>query len=329
MPTKPKPGIFYAITNQHRHRQLISSKHSHSHLIKILLNTEQITQVAISHEVSPSNRLIVSCKGTLADHISVCVVSIFLNVLDKIPSFLKDAIDFLYKLNDITHLVTPDSLFVTMDVNSLHTNITHSDGVEACRSFITMNTIEQTLINDIPTLVDFILKHNLFVFDDEQYLQTNGLAIGTKMAPAYANIFIYYIQNTLFVSYNSRPTAYFRHIDDIFLFWPHGIDTLQTFLENANRTHPNMSFTHRYFSTAVSFLDVIIKINIESIFTTLYKKNTDNHRYLHHTSCHPMQVKNSIIFRASQIQKNMLKQKEFYQAQLRTNHTIFPHRLPN
>ena len=37
-------------------------------------------------------------------------------------------------------------------------------------SFLTINTTDQTLINDIPTLVDFILKHNLFVFDDKQYL---------------------------------------------------------------------------------------------------------------------------------------------------------------
>ena len=73
--------------------------------------------------------------------------------------------------------MTPDSLLVTMDVNSLYTNIPHSDGVEACRSFLTMNTIDQALINDIPTLVDFILKHNLFVFDDEQYLQINGTAM--------------------------------------------------------------------------------------------------------------------------------------------------------
>ena len=116
------------------------------------------------------------------------MVSISQNILDKIPSFLKDTTDFLCKLNDITHLVKPDSLLITMDVNSLYTNIPHSDGVEACRSFLTMNTIDQALINDIHTLVDFVLKHNLFVFDDEQYLQINGTAMGTKMAPTYANI---------------------------------------------------------------------------------------------------------------------------------------------
>ena len=168
--------------------------------------------------------------------------------------------------------MTPDSLLVTMDVNSLYTNIPHSDGVEACRSFLTMNTIDQALINDIPTLVDFILKHNLFVFDDEQYLQINGTAMGTKMAPTYANIFMYYAENSFHSAFNFQTTTYFRHIDDIFIIWPHGIDTLEVFLEDANRTHPNISFTHEYSTTAVSFLDVIIKINNGTMATSLYKK---------------------------------------------------------
>ena len=83
----------------------------------------------------------------------------------------------------------------------------HSDGVEACRSFLTMNTTDQTLINDIPTLVDFILKHNLFVFDDKQYLQINGTQImGTKMAPIFLCItlkilfFFHLIYNQLRIS---------------------------------------------------------------------------------------------------------------------------------
>ena len=273
LPTLPKPGLFYALTKLHRLKQLISSKYNHSHLIKTLIDTEQITQVANSLDIRPPYKPIVSCKGILTEHIFGHVDSILQNLLDKIPSFLKDTTDFLCKLNDITQLVTPDYLLVTMDVNSLYTNIPHSDGVEACRSFLTMNTIDQALINDILTLVDFILKHNLFVFDDERYLQTNGTAMGTKMAPTYTNIFMHYIGNTFPSSFNLRPTAYFRYIDDIFLIWPHGIDTLQTFLENANTTHPNISVTHEYSSTVVSFLDVIIKSTMES-YPPVYTRKT-------------------------------------------------------
>ena len=67
-----------------------------------------------------------------------------------------------------------------MDVNSLYIAIPHSDVEEACRSLLSIKTTEQTLINDIPTLVDFILKHNLFVFGDKQYLPINGAVMGKK-----------------------------------------------------------------------------------------------------------------------------------------------------
>ena len=107
---------------------------------------------------------------------------------------------------------------------------------------------------------------------------------------------MYYIENTFLSSFNLKPTVYFRYMDDIFLIWPHCTNIFQTFLENANRTYPNKCFTHEYSSTAVSFLDVIIKINKGIISNSLYKKNTENHRYLQYTSCHPMHMKNYIIF---------------------------------
>ena len=54
------------------------------------------------------------------------------------------------------------------------------------------------------------------MFDDEQYMQINGTAMGTKMAPTYANIYMYYVENIFLSSFNLKPTAYFRYIDDVF-----------------------------------------------------------------------------------------------------------------
>ena len=65
-----------------------------------------------------------------------------------------------------------------------------------------MNSTDQTLINDIPTSVDLILKNNLFVFDDKQYLQINATAMGTKMVPTYANIFMNYVEKTFLSPFN-------------------------------------------------------------------------------------------------------------------------------
>ena len=135
---------------------------------------------------------------------------------------------------------------------------------------------------------------------------------------------------TFLSSLHLKPTAYFRYIDDISVIWPHGKDTLQTFLENANRTHPNISYTHEYSTTAVSFLDVIIKINNGIISTSLYKKNTDNHRYLHYTSCHPMHMKNYTIFSQNLRYKRICSdRKDFIKHSKELVTHFLEHRLPN
>ena len=104
------------------------------------------------------------------------------------PSFITDTNDLHIKLNDINDLVTPESIMITMDVNSQNTNIPHTDSINACRSFLNRHTTDPASINDIPILTDFILTHNLFKFNNDHYLQIIGTAMGTKMAPAYANI---------------------------------------------------------------------------------------------------------------------------------------------
>jgi hypothetical protein len=39
-------------------------------------------------------------------------------------------------------------------------------------------------------LLTLVLKHNNYTFNGEHFLQINGTAMGTKMAPSYANIFM-------------------------------------------------------------------------------------------------------------------------------------------
>ena len=77
---------------------------------------------------------------------------------------------------------------ITMDANSLDTNFEHTDGINACRSFLNRRTTDPALINDIPILIDFIFAHNLF--NNDHYLQVKGTAMGNNLAPAYANIYM-------------------------------------------------------------------------------------------------------------------------------------------
>ena len=77
----------------------------------------------------------------------------------------------------------------SFDVVSLYTNIPHDDGVAAIinRGEIFNNTKNYTTT---AKLAELVLKNNIFKFNDEWYIQQQGTAMGTKMAPAYANIFL-------------------------------------------------------------------------------------------------------------------------------------------
>ena len=70
------------------------------------------------------------------------------------------------------------------------------------------------------------------------------------MAPTCANIFKHYVKDSLPLPFQLQPTAYFRYIDYIYIVWPHGIDTLATLIENANKTHHKVSFNHEYSKIA-------------------------------------------------------------------------------
>jgi hypothetical protein len=47
------------------------------------------------------------------------------------------------------------------------------------------------------------------------YLQINGTAMGTKMAPSYANMFMGDLEERLLLSSLKQPLLWFRFIDDI------------------------------------------------------------------------------------------------------------------
>ena len=189
-PVKATPGTSYALPKLHKLSHLISTNTDRHMTDGHLINTAQLIDKANSLNIRPPYRPIVSSKRTLTEHISGYVDSILQPLLHKIPSLITDTNDFLRKLNDINHLITPESTMITMDVNSLYTNIPHTDGINACRSFLNRHTTDPALINDIPILIDFIPTHNLFKFNNDHYLQIKGTAIGTKMAPSYANIFM-------------------------------------------------------------------------------------------------------------------------------------------
>ena len=275
----PKPGRFYTIPKIHKQghpgRPIVSSN-SHP--------TERISQF-VDHHLQP--------------------------LVTKLPSYIKDTTHFLNKLNSIGQL--PNGvLLVTLDVASLYTNIPHNDGIQACSDFLDKRvnpTIKTTRLCD---LIRMILTNNTFTFDGQHYRQINGTAMGTKMAPSYANLFMGNFEQKALAAATHSPLIWWRYIDDIFLLWTHGEEKLNDFITYLNNLHPTIKFTSSFSYNEIPFLDVKVMLLNGRLETDLYVKPTDKHQYLLKSSCHPSHTKQSIPFSMALRLRRICSMDEFF-----------------
>ena len=72
-----------------------------------------------------------------------------------------------------------------------------------------------------------ILQENSF----KNYLQTHGTAMGTKMAVAFANIFMAEVETKILNQSALKPLVWKRYIDDIFSIWNIHKDQVTQFIE--------------------------------------------------------------------------------------------------
>ena len=100
-----------------------------------------------------------------------------------------------------------------------------------------------------------ILKENSFKFNDKHYLQTHGIVMGTKMAVAFAVIFMAHIEKQLLIASPQKPIFWKRFIDDIFSVWTLPVKEINNFVDFANSFHATIKFTHEMSSEKIVFLD--------------------------------------------------------------------------
>ena len=247
------------------------------------------------HKRDNPGRPIISAVGGPTEKISAFVDSILRPLVVTLPSFVKNTTDFLLKIQHVK--VQPHHCLLTIDVSSLYTNIPHIEGLKACRDTLLSRTRDDPHTWFVLTLLRFVLTLNYFEFDDKFYHQISGTAMGTKLAPNYANIFMGQLESKLIDSYHIKPLLWLRFIDDIFCVFLGNLDEAQKFIDHLNSQHPTIKFTAEISNKSVNFLDTTITVAADgSLTTTLYRKPADTFKYLHYRSFHPTHQKRSIPY---------------------------------
>ena len=106
-------------------------------------------------------------------------------------------------------------------MGSLYTNIPNDEGMESIKEVLeskrkrTGGPMNQTLLD----LLEIILKKHNFQFNGTNYLQISGTAMGTKVAPSFANLFMAKLEKEMLETHPVKPTTWWLYIDDIFFIW--------------------------------------------------------------------------------------------------------------
>ena len=228
------------------------------------------------------------------------VVDFFLQPTVKaLPSYLRDTTHFLSRLTDLG-IPPDDCLLATLDVASLYTNIPNDQGIQAARETLLnhRSILDKPSTDNLMILLEKVLKMNNIDFAGRHFLQIGGTAMGTKVAPSFANTYMGWFESKFVYTYRQQPLLWVRFIDDIFVIWQHGLPAFKDFEVHLNQCVPSIKFETDISDTQVHFLDVTVRLDNDNhlITTSLYTKPTDAHNYLSFKSCHPRNCKSAIPY---------------------------------
>ena len=262
-------------------------------------NTTNFYMLPKIHKESCPGRPIVSTYDCPRVYIFKFLDIILSPLVQELPSFKKDTPQFLQITDDFEFPAEANHkpLSFTMDVTSLYASIPHDGALKASKHFLDKRCNQSISTSTLLQLIELVLKMNIFHFNGRYFTQKQGVAMGTKMGPSVACIFMGFLEELFFANYeHSTPMLYKRYIDDIVGAASCPEEELQCFIYHLTNFNSSIKYTYAISNNTVTFLDLQLTIDIDHIKSCAHFKLTDSHNYLLFSSSHPPSCKQSIQF---------------------------------
>ena len=205
----------------------------------------------------------------------------------------KDSFTFIKDMQEVS---MQDLFMVSFDVCSLFTNIPLRETIDIAVKLILENKKDLTFSeNELTKLFHFATAQTHFDFDGKVFDQVDGVAMGSPLGPALANLFMgYYEQKWLESDQGRLVKFYCRYVDDIFCLFENEHQA-QTFLDFLNIQHPNLKFTiEKEHMKQLPFLDVLNTCS-DKLTTSVYRKSTFTGLLQNYNSFVPFTYKKGLI----------------------------------
>lgn len=256
------------------------------------------------HKNKLQTRPIISNINHPTSNISEFLHKQMLKTTTTTQTYIKNSFELKEQLKNIK--IDKNTIIITADIESLYTNIPQETGSQIVTDTMYDNNNEYKPTIKKPTfktLLRNLLKHNIFEFNNKYYIQKNGTAMGTKMAPTYANIYLKHYEDIWLkmTTFKDNIILFKRYIDDILIIYNNQNNNIESFVEEIKtQIYGPQKLTVEYNNHKLNFLDINIHLNQynNSITTSLYQKPFKNQQLLPQTSNHPIHIINNITKQA-------------------------------
>ena len=195
-----------------------------------------------------------------------------------------------------------NTILFSVDVVNLYGNIPITEAIDGAMHLLdhhkeTIQTFGLDLAS-IRKLLEHCLTNNYVRFGQEYFRQTQGIAMGSRVAPPLAIVFMHTLESLFLAAPRLQPSLYVRYIDDVFGVWTHGRAALIDYFNFLNTVHPTIKFTleHTGDTGVLAFLDTKISISESGAYSSeLYIKPMASPVIIHYRSALPMSTKKNTV----------------------------------
>ena len=164
----------------------------------------------------------------------------------------------------------------SLNVDSLLTNISLEETINICVDNLYSDNENPPNIpkHNFRNFLNIATKETFFMFNNKYYKQVDGVAMGSPLGPALANIFMCSFESKWLrdCPNDFKPVFYRRYIDDIFVLFS-SPDHADKFREYLSSKHPNIKFSiEKEEDGCLPFLDINIFRENDKFATNVYRK---------------------------------------------------------
>ena len=151
------------------------------------------------------------------------------------------------------------------------------------------------------SLVQCCFSIHGFQLGKDNYIQTSGTAMGTIMAPLYANVYLKNKEEQVFLNPTLNPHSnniklFKRYIDDIKIVYDNHDNSMVEFIKLLKKAYEPLELTIKIVKQNQVFIDTEVSLGLSKISTQLYVKPLQNKTYIPLCSQHPPHMLKNIIF---------------------------------